>query len=241
MTAKKIKTAVQVVFSCAFWNMVSSPTGKSHEKKTQNCLSTLAFYFWDFLQNCCVKQFCKNWDLLFLTPSWSFLQEKRCKWLVSKDKSYGLHWYLVSSPASTGWVKSLEFYISIPVNLSVFLEKYRILPKNVLALLIYFHLRDYKTKKLSRKTSSSLSTWLNNAILGGIPVAETHTPGVANSWVPRDSVSVTLWWRLRSTMMTATQTMVTATTPPTTPTVTTWTGTEEPLSSSKTVSTDDIK
>ena len=113
--------------------------------------------------------------------------------------------------------------------------------KNVLALLIYFHLRDYRTKKLSRKTSSSLSTWLNNAILGGIPVAETHTPGVANSWVPRDSVSVTLWWRLRSTMMTATQTMVTATTPPTTPTVTTWTGTEEPLSSSKTVSTDDIK
>ena len=86
MTAKKIKTAVQVVFSCAFWNMVSSPTGKSHEKKTQNCLSTLAFYFWDFLQNCCVKQFCKNWDLLFLTPSWSFLQAKRCQWLVSKDK-----------------------------------------------------------------------------------------------------------------------------------------------------------
>ena len=53
---------------------------------TRTCLSTLAFYFWDFLQNCCVKQFCKNWDLLFLTPSWSFLQAKRCQWLVSKDK-----------------------------------------------------------------------------------------------------------------------------------------------------------
>ena len=33
MIAKKIKTAVQVVSPCAFWNMVSSPIDKSYEKK----------------------------------------------------------------------------------------------------------------------------------------------------------------------------------------------------------------
>ena len=30
---KKIKTAVQVVSPCAFWNMVSNPIDKSYEKK----------------------------------------------------------------------------------------------------------------------------------------------------------------------------------------------------------------
>ena len=58
----------------------------AREKNTKLSLNPCLLFFWDFLQNCCVKQFCKNWDLLFLTPSWSFLQEKRCKWLVSKDK-----------------------------------------------------------------------------------------------------------------------------------------------------------
>ena len=185
---------------------------------------------------------CKNWDLLVSTPSWSFVQAKWCKWLVSKDKRLWapLIFCFFSCDNKPGQ-KFAIWHQHLSKPFGVFGEVYKILLKNVQALLIYFHLRDYKTKKLSRRTSSSLSTWVNNAILGGIPIAETHTPGVANSWVPSDLVSVTLWRRLRSTMMTATQIIATATTPPTTPIVTTWTGTDESFSSSTTVSADDAK
>ena len=53
------------------------------------------------------------------------------------------------------------------------------------------------------------------------------------------SANVTLWRRLRITMMTATQTMTITTTPPTTPTATAWTGTDESLPSLTMVSTAD--
>ena len=85
-------------------------------------------------------------------------------------------------------------------------------------------------------------------MIGGIFVARQcrsgpHTRGVATSWAPVDLASVALWRRLRCTRITATvaQKTATATTPPTTPMATKWAGTDEPSSSSTTVSADDKK
>ena len=102
-----------------------------------------------------------------------FVQAKWCKWLVSKDKKlYAPPIFCFFSCVNRPGQKFGFWYHHLSKSFGVFGVVYRILLKNVSALFIYFHLRDYKTEKLSRKTSSSLSTWVNNAILGGIPVAK---------------------------------------------------------------------
>ena len=102
-----------------------------------------------------------------------FVQAKWCKWLVSKDKKlYAPPIFCFFSCVNRPGQKFGFWYHYLSKSFGVFGVVYRILLKNVSALFIYFHLRDYKTEKLSRKTSSSLSTWVNNAILGGIPVAK---------------------------------------------------------------------
>ena len=85
MTTKKLKTAVQVVCSNAILNMVSSPIGKSYDKKhkTVSQVLTLALYFGiifrtaAFLSTCQARNsYIRIETYFFLTLSGFFVQAK---------------------------------------------------------------------------------------------------------------------------------------------------------------------